>query len=111
MISVVQAQSPPAVETQDHAPVLVSVSELTKSYGSRTAVRDVSFEARPGVTGLLGPNGDGKSTLLRCLAGLSGWDSGEIRIGGDDPARRVAAARREIGFMPERVALPLEMRV
>ena len=87
------------------------MSRLTKSYGSRPAVRDVSFEARPGVTGILGPNGAGKSTLLRCLAGLSGWDSGEIRIGGVDLARRPAEARRQIGFMPERVAFPLEMRV
>jgi ABC-2 type transport system ATP-binding protein len=111
MISVVQAQSPPAAETQDEAPALVSVSHLTKSYGSRTAVRDVSFEARPGVTGILGPNGAGKTTLLRCLAGLSGWDSGDVRIGGLDPERRVAEARRKVGYMPERVAFPLEMRV
>jgi ABC-2 type transport system ATP-binding protein len=111
MISVVQAQSPPEVEPQDETPALVSVSHLTKSYGSRTAVCDVSFEARSGVTGILGPNGAGKTTLLRCLAGLSGWDSGDVRIGGVDPARRVAEARRQVGFMPERVAFPLEMRV
>jgi ABC-2 type transport system ATP-binding protein len=107
----VQALEPQTAEPRDGSPVLVSVSSLTKSYGSRTAVSGVSFEARPGVTGILGPNGAGKSTLLRCLAGLSGWDSGEIRIGGVDPARRVAETRRQIGFMPERVAFPLEMRV
>jgi ABC-2 type transport system ATP-binding protein len=89
----------------------VSVSRLSKSYGSRPAVRDVSFEARPGVTGILGPNGAGKSTLLRCLAGLAGWDSGDVRIGGVDLARRPAEARRTIGYMPERVAFPVEMRV
>jgi ABC-2 type transport system ATP-binding protein len=111
MISMVQALEPQAVQPQDATLALVTVSRLTKSFGSRTAVSDVSFEARPGVTGILGPNGAGKSTLLRCLAGLSGWDSGEIRIGGVDPARRVADARRRIGFMPERVAFPLEMRV
>ena len=107
----VQALEPPAAQPQDEAAPLVTVSRLTKSYGSRSALCDVSFGARPGVTGILGPNGAGKSTLLRCLAGLSGWDSGEIRIGGVDPARRVAEARRQIGFMPERVAFPLEMRV
>jgi ABC-2 type transport system ATP-binding protein len=90
---------------------VLSVEHLTKSYGSRPAVRDVSFEAGSGVTGILGPNGAGKSTLLRCLAGLSGWDTGEVRIGGVDPARKPAEARRMIGFMPERVAFPLEMRV
>ncbi len=90
---------------------MLSVAHLTKSYGTRPAVRDVTFEAGCGVTGILGPNGAGKSTLLRCLAGLSGWDAGDVRIGGIDPARNPAEARRMIGYMPERVAFPLEMRV
>jgi ABC-2 type transport system ATP-binding protein len=90
---------------------VLSVAHLTKSYGTRPAVRDVTFEAGCGVTGILGPNGAGKSTLLRCLAGLSGWDAGDVRIGGVDPARKPAEARRMIGYMPERVAFPLEMRV
>ena len=112
MTSVVQAPTPATVQPQhDEASALVSVSHLTKAYGSRLAVRDVSFDAACGVTGILGPNGAGKSTLLRCLAGLAGWDAGEVRIGGVDPSRRVADARRQIGFMPERVAFPAEMRV
>ncbi|MEW6477640.1 MAG: ABC transporter ATP-binding protein [Actinomycetota bacterium] len=90
---------------------MLSVAHLTKSYGTRPAVRDVTFEAGCGVTGILGPNGAGKSTLLRCLAGLSGWDTGDVRVAGVDPARKPAEARRMIGFMPERVAFPLEMRV
>ena len=90
---------------------MLSVAHLTKSYGTRPAVRDVSFEAGSGVTGILGPNGAGKSTLLRCLAGLTAWDAGEVSVAGVDPARHPAEARRQIGFMPERVAFPLEMRV
>jgi ABC-2 type transport system ATP-binding protein len=90
---------------------VLSVSYLSKSYGSRPAVRDVSFEAGSGVTGILGPNGAGKSTLLRCLAGLAGWDAGEVCVGGVDLARRTAQGRRKIGYMPERVAFPQEMRV
>jgi len=90
---------------------LVSVSHLTKSYGPRTAVRDVSFHLTPGVTGLLGPNGAGKSTLVRCLVGLAGWDEGDVRIAGIDPSRRPSDARRMVGFMPERVSYPPEMRV
>jgi ABC-2 type transport system ATP-binding protein len=112
MISVVQARSRTEVEAPSgDAAALLSVSHLTKSYGSRPAVRDVSFDVGPGVTGILGPNGAGKSTLMRCLAGLSGWDSGDVHIAGVDLARRTAEARRKIGFMPERVAFPLEMRV
>ena len=90
---------------------MLSVTHLTKSYGTRPAVRDVTFEVGCGVTGILGPNGAGKSTLLRCIAGLSGWEAGDVRVGGVDPGRRPAEARRMIGFMPERVAFPLEMRV
>jgi len=92
-------------------PALVSVSHLTKSYGARRAVSDVSFELASGVTGLLGPNGAGKSTLVRCLAGLCGWDDGEIRIAGVDPSWRARDARGSVGFMPERVSFPPEMRV
>jgi ABC-2 type transport system ATP-binding protein len=111
MISVARAEQRLETEAHEAGSALVSVSHLTKSYGTRPAVRDVSFEARAGVTGILGPNGAGKSTMLRCLAGLSGWDVGEIRLAGVDPARRTAEARRKIGFMPERVAFPSEMRV
>jgi gliding motility-associated transport system ATP-binding protein len=100
-------QPPPA----SAVPALVSVSHLTKSYGARRAVSDVSFELAPGVTGLLGPNGAGKSTLVRCLAGLSGWDDGEVRIAGVDPSWRARDARGTVGFMPERVSFPPEMRV
>ena len=89
----------------------VSVAHLTKSYGARPAVCDVTFEAGRGVTGILGPNGAGKSTLLRCLAGLAGWDAGTVSVDGVDLASHPANARRRIGFMPERVAFPLEMRV
>ena len=97
--------------TTTTASPLISVANLTRSYGPRAAVEGVSFELAPGVTGLLGPNGAGKSTLVRCLAGLSRWDEGEIRIAGIDPSRRARDARRHIGYMPERVSFPPEMRV
>lgn len=92
-------------------PVLVSVTGLTRSYGARRAVDGVSLEAGWGITGVLGPNGAGKTTLMRCIAGLSAWNSGRIRIGGVDLQHRPREARRRLGFMPERVAFPQEMRV
>jgi ABC-2 type transport system ATP-binding protein len=92
-------------------PPLLATSPLNRSYGSRRAVRDVTFELRPGVTGLLGPNGAGKSSLLTCLAGIAGWDDGSVQIAGVDLARHPNEARRHIGYMPERVAFPAEMRV
>ncbi len=90
---------------------LLAVSNLTRRYGSRTAVDNVSFTLGPGITGLLGPNGAGKTSLMTCLAGIAAWDAGTIRIGGADVARNPRAARKLLGFMPERVAFPNEMRV
>lgn len=104
-------RSQPAPAAASASPALVSVSDLTKSYGAHRGVIDVSFDLSPGVTGLLGPNGAGKSTLVRCLAGLCGWDDGEIRIAGVDPSWRARDARGNVGFMPERVSFPPEMRV
>jgi ABC-2 type transport system ATP-binding protein len=49
--------------------------------------------------------------LLRCLAGITGWDTGTVRVDGVDLSRRPAEGRRRIGFMPERVAFPADMRV
>jgi len=90
---------------------LLTVNNLTRRYGTRTAVDDVSFTLGPGITGLLGPNGAGKSSLMTCLAGIAAWDAGTIRIGDADVARNPRAARKLLGFMPERVAFPNEMRV
>lgn len=90
---------------------LIAVSNLTRRYGTRTAVDDVTFTLGPGITGLLGPNGAGKTSLLTCLAGNAAWDSGSIRVGDADVARNPRAARKLLGFMPERVAFPNEMRV
>ncbi|MBA3742350.1 MAG: ABC transporter ATP-binding protein [Sporichthya sp.] len=90
---------------------MLVVTDLTRRYGTRTAVDDVSFSLGPGITGLLGPNGAGKSSLMTCMAGIAAWDAGTIRIGDADVARNPRAARKLLGFMPERVAFPNEMRV
>jgi ABC-2 type transport system ATP-binding protein len=90
---------------------LLTVSHLTRRYGARVAVNDVSFTLGPGITGLLGPNGAGKSSLMTCLAGIASWDHGTIKIGDADVARHPARARKLMGFMPERVNFPNEMRV
>lgn len=62
---------------------MITVQNLTKTYGPFRAVNDVSFEARPGaVTGFLGPNGAGKSTTMRIMTGLTPATSGDVLIGG-----------------------------
>ncbi|WP_408896233.1 ABC transporter ATP-binding protein [Nocardioides sp. R1-1] len=75
---------------------MITVESLSKSYGSFTAVDDVSFTAQPGrVTGFLGPNGAGKSTTMRVMVGLTAPGSGEVRVLGrrfadlPDPGREV----------------------
>ncbi|HWJ66150.1 MAG TPA: ATP-binding cassette domain-containing protein [Nocardioides sp.] len=75
---------------------MITVESLSKTYGSFTAVDDVSFTAAPGrVTGFLGPNGAGKSTTMRVMVGLTTPGSGEVRVLGrrfrdlPDPGREV----------------------
>ena len=75
---------------------------VSRSFGAVQAVRQASFQARPGrVTGLVGPNGAGKTTLLLMLASLLAPDTGSIRIGGVDPLTDPLAARRLLGWMPD----------
>jgi ABC-2 type transport system ATP-binding protein len=62
---------------------MIEVTEVTKRYGAKVAVRDLSFEVRPGiVTGFLGPNGSGKSTTMRLILGLDEPDSGRTCVNG-----------------------------
>ena len=102
---------PPGRDADDGEASAVVVDGLVKAYGARRALDDVGFTAGTGITGILGPNGAGKTTLLRCLAGISGWDSGRITLHGRDAERHGGVARRIVGFMPETFAVPGEMRV
>ena len=88
----------------------VVVEGLVKTYGARLALRGVDCRLENGLTGLLGPNGAGKSTLMRCLAGIQSWDRGRIAIDGVDAERHPRSLRRLVGYMPERVSFPAEMR-
>jgi ABC-2 type transport system ATP-binding protein len=91
---------------------VISVTKLTKRFGARLAVNELSFEVEKGrVCGFLGPNGAGKTTTLRILAGALGKTSGSATVCGFDVEERSLEARRSIGYMPEAVPLYPEMRV
>jgi ABC-2 type transport system ATP-binding protein len=81
----------------------LSVSHLTRRFGARTAVDDVSIDLVPGeIFALLGPNGAGKTTTLRMLAGLIAPTAGEIRIDGEVlPRQHLARLRARVGFLTE----------
>ncbi|MFE5079764.1 ATP-binding cassette domain-containing protein [Streptomyces mirabilis] len=78
---------------------MIEVNELTKRYGDTTAVRNLTFQVRPGhVTGFLGPNGAGKTTTLRMLLGLIGPTGGSATIDGQ-PFRRHRRGLRHVGAL------------
>jgi len=86
--------------------VLLSVTNLVKSYGARRAVDGVSFRVLAGQTvGLLGPNGAGKSTTVAMLCGLLRPDAGEILLDGRPVGAGAAAVKRRIGMVPQDLAL------
>jgi ABC-2 type transport system ATP-binding protein len=91
---------------------VIEVRHLSKRYGDRSAVRDLTFSvARGEVVGFLGPNGAGKSTTLRMLTGFLEPSEGEIQIAGLDARKQPIEVKRQTGYMPEAVPLYLEMRV
>ena len=88
---------------------LYQVSALTKFYGAKAALNNVTFGVEPGrLVGLLGPNGSGKTTLLKISAGLLQATPGQVLIDGQEPGPYTKAVT---AFLPDRMALPTEYRV
>ncbi len=85
---------------------MIEARNLRKQFGSTVAVNDVSFRVQKGeIIGLLGPNGSGKTTILRILAGFFPPTSGTARVGGLSVETDSVAVRRMIGYLPESVIL------
>ena len=91
---------------------MIEVQDLTKSYGSVTAVDHVSFTVNKGeILGFLGPNGAGKTTTMRILTGYMPATSGTARVAGFDAFRESMEVRRRIGYLPENPPLYPDMTV
>lgn len=91
---------------------MIRVEHLSKSFGVKRAVDDVSFEVEKGeVLGFLGPNGAGKSTTMRMLTGFIPPSSGKVTICGHDMLEDPIPAKRRIGYLPEAAPSYGEMSV
>ena len=85
----------------------VEVRNLAKRFGTFQAVADVSFAVRPGeVFALLGPNGSGKTTTLKAIAGLAPPSAGQVLVEGIDVWANPREAKRRFSYLPQRVAFP-----
>lgn len=94
------------------APPLVELSRVTRRFGQKTALDDVSLSVpRGGVFGLIGGNGAGKTTLIKHILGLFRAQSGTVRVFGLDPVRNPVGVLGRIGYLSEERDLPNWMRV
>ncbi len=89
-------------------PIIVG-SAISKSYGTNVVLDGADLIVRPGVTGLLGANGTGKTTMLGLLLGLHRCDSGTMEVLGHDPATAGPEVRARIGYSPEHQNLPPDL--
>ena len=91
---------------------MIEVKNITKKYGSTTAVDNITFNINEGeIIGLLGPNGAGKSTTMNMITGYIEPTEGEIIINGNNISKKPQKAKRQIGYMPEGVPLYSDLTV
>ncbi|GAB1689442.1 ABC transporter ATP-binding protein [Krasilnikovia sp. M28-CT-15] len=88
---------------------LIATQGLTKTYGPVTALADLTVAVEPGVIGLVGANGAGKSTFIKIMLGLLAPTSGSVRVFDLDPTRDTDRVRARVGYMPEHDCLPPDL--
>src|SRR3984885_6503498 len=98
----VKALDPVPGDGHEPGPALVRIERLTKSFGSKIALKDVTFSVPAGqICGLLGPNGAGKTTLFRLLMGILKATSGQVCVDNLDAFEERVSVKRLIGFLPD----------
>jgi ABC-2 type transport system ATP-binding protein len=91
---------------------MIRVEGLTKDYGPRRAIHELTFDAQQGeILGFLGPNGAGKTTTMRILTGYMPPTSGKAQVAGFDVVDQSLEVRKRVGYMPETVPLYPDMTV
>jgi len=91
---------------------LITVSNLTKTYGKNRGVNDISFTVPEGqIVGFLGPNGAGKTTTMNIITGYLSADKGSVEIAGIDMQKSPIEAKQHIGYLPEQPPLYHAMTV
>ena len=81
---------------------MLRIEHLTKKYGEKAAVEDLSLHIRAGeIYGFIGHNGAGKTTTLRSVVGIQDFDSGEIFIGGEDIRKNPLKCKRQLAYIPD----------
>jgi len=100
------------VSSSNKENLMIRVSGLTKDYGMRRAIDNLTFEAEQGeIVGFLGPNGAGKTTTMRILTGYMPPTEGEATVAGYDVVSESIEVRRRVGYLPETVPLYNDMTV
>ena len=90
----------------------ISISNLSKNYGTQKAVNNISFKVNKGeIVGFLGPNGAGKSTTMKMITGYLNADAGNIQVCGIDVSQNNVESKKKIGYLPEANPLYFEMYV
>ena len=90
----------------------IVIKNFVKKYGELTAVNNISMQVNPGeLYGLIGPDGAGKTTLMRAICTLLVPDSGEIFVKGIDVTKNIAKIRSMLGYMPQRFSLYQDLSV
>ena len=90
----------------------ISITNLSKNYGSQKAVNNISFNVQKGeIVGFLGPNGAGKSTTMKMITGYLDADLGNIKVCGIDVSKNNIESKKKIGYLPEANPLYFEMYV
>lgn len=91
---------------------MIEVKNLSKKYGSKTALDDINFTVNDGeILVFLGPNGAGKSTTMNIITGYISSTEGTVTVDGDEIMENPIAVKRKIGYLPEQPPLYLDMTV